>query len=80
MKYIKTNKDLGKKETFDKWNGKFPDETSYDQIIRVTEDTAIMKPIVSLDGSDVPLAYMITNAYPDDEIETLLQVSKMCLQ
>ena len=50
MKYIKTNKDLGKKETFDKWNGKFPDETSYDQIIRVTEDTAIMKPIVSLDG------------------------------
>ena len=36
MKYIKTNKDLGKKETFDKWNGKFPDETSYDQIIRVT--------------------------------------------
>ena len=72
MKYIKTNKDLGKKETFDKWNGKFPDETSYDQIIRVTEDTAIMKPTVSLDGSDVPLAYVITNAYPDDEIRNTL--------
>ena len=72
MKYIKTSKDLGKKETFEKWNGKFPDDTSYDQVIRVTEDTAIMKPVVSLDGSDVPLAYVITNAYPDDEVRNTL--------
>ena len=64
MKYINLKTDLGKKETFEKWNGKFPDDTSYDQVIRVTEDTAIMKPVISLDGSDVPLAYVITNAYP----------------
>ena len=37
MKYINLKTDLGKKETFEKWNGKFPDETSYDQVIRVTE-------------------------------------------
>ena len=72
MKYINLKTDLGKKETFEKWNGKFPDETSYDQVIRVTEDTAIMKPVVSLDGSDVPLAYVITNAYPDDEVRNTL--------
>ena len=66
MKYINLKTDLGKKETFEKWNGKFPDNTSYNQVIRVTEDTAIMKPVVSLDGSDVPLAYIITNAYPND--------------
>jgi len=72
MKYINLKTDLGKKETFDKWNGKFPDDTSYDQVIRVTEDTAIMKPVVSLDGSDVPLAYVITNAYPDDEVRNTL--------
>ena len=72
MKYINLKTDLGKKETFEKWNGKFPDDTSYDQVIRVTEDTAIMKPVVSLDGSDVPLAYVITNAYPDDEVRNTL--------
>ena len=64
MKYITVTKDLGKKETFEAWNGKFLDETSYDQVIKVTdEDAGIMKPVVSLDGSDVPLAYVITNAY-----------------
>ena len=35
MKYIEVNKDLGKKETFDKWNGKFLDENSYDKVIKV---------------------------------------------
>ena len=30
MKKIVAEKDLGFKETFDKWNGKFLDETSYD--------------------------------------------------
>ena len=72
MKYINLKTDLGKKETLDKWKGKFPDDTSYEQVIRVTEDTAIMKPVVSLDGSDVPLAYIITNAYPDDTVRDTL--------
>ncbi len=38
----------------------------------VTEDTGIMKPIQSLDGSDVPLAYVITNAYGDDKVRNVL--------
>ena len=74
MQYINLKTDLGKKETLDKWKGQFPDETSYNQVIRVTnEDTAIMKPVLSLDGSDVPLAYIMTNAYPDDEVRNTLK-------
>ena len=72
MKKIVVDKDLGEKETFDKWNGKFLDETSYDVVHHVTEDTGIMKPIQSLDGSDVPLAYVITNAYGDDSVRNTL--------
>ena len=57
--------DSGAKETFAKWNGKFLDDSAYTQVIKVTdEDMGIMKPIASLDGSDVPLAYVVTNAYP----------------
>ena len=73
MNYITVTKDLGKKETYDAWNGKFLDESSYDQVIKVTdEDAGIMKPVVSLDGSDVPLAYVITNAYGDDSVRNTL--------
>ena len=73
MKYITATKDLGKKDTFTKWNGKFLDESSYDQVIKVTdEDTGIMKPIVSLDGSDVPMAYVMTNVYGDDSVRNTL--------
>ena len=73
MKKIVVDKDLGKKETYDKWNGKFLDETSYDQVVKVTdEDVGVMKPVVSLDGSDVPLAYVITNAYGDDSVRNTL--------
>ena len=73
MKYITVTKDLGKKETYNAWNGKFLDESSYDQVIKVTdEDAGIMKPVVSLDGSDVPLAYVITNAYGDDSVRNTL--------
>ncbi len=39
-------KDLGKKETFEKWNGKFLDESAYDTVVKVTdEDVGIMKPL-----------------------------------
>ena len=73
MEYITVTKDLGKKETYNAWNGKFLDESSYDQVIKVTdEDAGIMKPVVSLDGSDVPLAYVITNAYGDDSVRNTL--------
>ena len=67
MHKITAEVDYGEKETFDKWNGKFLDETSYDKVIKVTdEDVGILKPVNSLDGSDVPLAYVVTNVYPDE--------------
>ena len=72
MHKITATIDLGEKETFQKWNGKFLDDSSYDEVIKVTEDIGIMKPVVSLDGSDVPLAYVITNAYPDDRVRNVL--------
>ena len=61
MKKIVLEKDYGKKETFEKWNGKFLDDSSYDKVYKVTqkEDLGIMKPVKSLDGSDVPLAYVV---------------------
>ena len=74
MKRITLSTDLGEKETFKKWNGKFLDETSYNEVVTVTEDTAILKPTVSLDGSDVPLAYIITNVYPDNKVRNTLLV------
>ena len=75
MKKITLTKDYGEKDTFKKWNGKFLDESSYDKVITVTEDTAILKPTVSLDGTDVPLAYVMTNVYPNDIIrDTLMSI------
>ena len=54
-------------ETFAKWNGKFLDNIDHIKVVKVTdEDVGIMKPVKPLDGSDVPLAYVITNAYPKD--------------
>ena len=65
MKKITVEKDLGQKETYEKWNGKFLNESAYDKVIKVTdEDMGVMKPIHSLDGSDVPLAYVVTNVFP----------------
>ena len=72
MKKVTVKRDYGQKETYDKWNGKFLDENAYDELIVATEDIGVMKPGVSLDGSDVPLAYVITNAYPNDNIRNTL--------
>ena len=46
MKYITAQIDLGEKETFQKYNGKFLEESDAQDLITVTEDTAIMKHIV----------------------------------
>ena len=83
MHKIVADNDYGQKETFAKWNGKFLDESAYSEVIKVTdEDMGIMKPITSLDGSDVPLAYVITNAYPKkskirDVLMSIEDTSKM---
>ena len=65
MKYIIAKIDYGDKETCERWNGKFYQESDLDQIIHVTEDTAVMKPDSTLDGSGVPIAYVISNAFPN---------------
>jgi len=72
MKKVTVKKDYGQKETYEQWNGKFLDDSAYDELIVATEDIGVMKPGVSLDGSDVPLAYVITNAYPNDNIRNTL--------
>ena len=67
MKKTTVKIDYGYKETFTKWNGKFLDKIGDIEVIKVTdEDVGIMKPVKPLDGSDVPLAYVITNAYPEN--------------
>ena len=72
MKYITAKTDYGEKETFQKWNGKFYDESDLDQIVHVTEDTAIYRPDATLDGRGVPIAYVITDAVLDDNITDIL--------
>ena len=73
MKNIILKTDLGFKYTFDKWNGKFLGENDYEKVVRVENDTAIFKPNMRVDGSYEPLAYIITNAYDDnDEVRNTL--------
>ena len=72
MKYITAKTDYGEKETFEKWNGKFYQESDLDQIIHVTEDTAIYRPDATLEGVGIPIAYVITDAVLDDNITDVL--------
>ena len=69
---ITAKNDYGEKETFEKWNGKFYDESDLDQIINVTNDTAIYRPDSTLDGEGVPIAYVVTNAFPDNHMRDIL--------
>lgn len=73
MKEIYAHKDLGRKETYERWNGNFLNESAYDVVVKPEEDTAIYKSAVSLDGEGVPLAYVITNAYPNDNVRNVLR-------
>jgi len=45
------------------WNGKFLTEEAYDKVVSPTEDTVIYKP-----SGDIPLAYVVCDAYPDDQV------------
>ena len=66
---ITANKDLGFKETFDKWNGKWLDETSYDTVVSsigVKDDIIkVYKPSGSLFDKPI-LACIVKNAYTGD--------------
>ena len=50
--------------TVDKvWNGNFLTGEAYDRVESPMEDTVIYKP-----SGDIPLAYVVCNAYPDDQV------------
>ena len=72
MRKIIAQNDFGEKATFDKWNGKFYAENDLNEIVHVTEDTAIFRPDSTLDGDGVPIAYVITDAVLDDNITDIL--------
>ena len=69
---ITARNDYGEKETFEKWNGKFYDETDLDQIISVESDTVVYRPDSTLDGEGVPIAYVVTDAFPNDHMRDIL--------
>ena len=75
MKEYYAEIDLGRKETFDSMNGKFLDSTSYDKVYQSDEDIVVYKAGKSLDGKGIPLAFVITNAFPDDKVrKTLMSI------
>ena len=67
MQEIKLRKDYGNNQSQEKWAGKFLTEDAYEQVISATEDTVIYKPGASL-YDDVPLAYVVCDAYPDTKV------------
>ena len=73
MRKIIAQNDFGEKETFERWNGQFYTEDDLSQKIdNITEDTAVYRPDATLDGEGVPIAYVITNVFPNDEIRDKL--------
>ena len=72
MKYITAKTDYGEKETFEKWNGKFYQESDLDEVFHITEDTAIVRPDATFDDTGVPIAYVITDAFPNDNVRNIL--------
>ncbi|MDC0986910.1 DNA (cytosine-5-)-methyltransferase [Alphaproteobacteria bacterium] len=71
-KYITAKTDYGEKETLRQWKGKFLEEADLDEIVHVTQDTVILRPDPILEGSGVPIAYVITNAFPDNSMREVL--------
>ena len=72
MKYITAKTDYGEKETFEKWNGKFYSEKDLDEIITITESITVLRPDATLDGEGIPIAYVIIDAFPNDDIRNVL--------
>ena len=72
MQEIKLTKDYGNSQTQERWAGNFLTEEAYEQVVSPTEDTVIFKPGASL-YDDVPLAYVVCNAYPDTKVVDCLK-------
>ena len=71
-KYITAKTDYGEKETLRQWKGKFLEDADLDEIIHIKKDTVILRPDALLEGAGVPIAYVITNAFPDDSMREVL--------
>ena len=67
MQTVKIKTDNGVVRTQERWAGNYLTEEAYDQVISATEDTVIFKPGASL-YDDVPLAYVVCNAYPNSKV------------
>ena len=80
METIKIKKDYGWNSTYKKWNGNFLTDESYNEVISPTKDTIIYKPGASL-FENTPLAYVVCDAYPDDQVfeclKTIEDTTKM---
>ena len=72
MQEIKLRKDYGSNRTQEKWAGNFLTGDSYEQVVSPTENTVIYKPGASL-YDDVPLAYVVCDAYPDTKVVDCLK-------
>ena len=64
--YITAQNDYGARETTNRWKGEFVNESDLDQIVHCTKDTVITRP------SGIPIAWVITNAFPDDDMREIL--------
>ena len=67
METVKLTKDYGNNQSQEKWAGNFLTEEAYEQVVSPTKDTVIFKPGASL-YDDVPLAYVVCDAYPDTKV------------
>ena len=69
------NIDLGWKETYDKWNGKYLTEDSYDKVVSSIgvkdEIIKVSKPVAAIDGDSPPLAYIVKNAYTGQDYQDI---------
>ena len=67
--------DHGQKETHEKWNGKFLDKSSYDDVISsigVDEKVIkISKPVASITGDRAPLAYIVKGEYTGEDYQNI---------
>jgi len=70
-----TTIDHGFKETYDKWNGKYLTEDSYDNVVSSlgVKDNIIKvsKPFGGLSGESPPLAYIVKNAYTGQDYQDI---------
>ena len=72
MQEVKLRKDHGAVRSQEKWAGNFLTKEAYKEVVSPTEDIVIYKPGASL-YDDVPLAYVVCNAFPNTKVVDCLK-------